>query len=124
MGFKRTQRTIRATYLNLYGMVTGRTSITMISGPITLARVSYLFAGQDTWLLIVLLGVISINLAVVNFLPIPVLDGGHMVFLAYEWIRGKPAPERVQEYLVYAGLLCVGSLMCLSIGMDIWRLVT
>ena len=96
----------------------------MISGPITLARVSYLFAGQDTWLLIVLLGVISINLAVVNFLPIPVLDGGHMVFLAYEWIRGKPAPERVQEYLVYAGLLCVGSLMCLSIGMDIWRLVT
>jgi regulator of sigma E protease len=124
MGFKRTQRTIRGTYLNLYGMVTGRTSITMISGPITLARVSYIFAGQDTWLLIVLLGVISINLAVVNFLPIPVLDGGHMVFLLYEWIRGKPAPERVQEYLVYVGLACVGCLMLLSIGMDVWRLFT
>jgi regulator of sigma E protease len=124
MGFKRTMRTIRGTYLNLYGMVTGRTSITMISGPITLARVSYIFAGQDTWLLIVLLGVISINLAVVNFLPIPVLDGGHMVFLLYEWIRGKPAPERVQEYLVYAGLACVGCLMLLSIGMDVWRLFT
>lgn len=124
LGFKRTQRTIRGTYLNLYGMVTGRTSITMISGPITLARVSYIFAGQDTWLLIVLLGVISINLAVVNFLPIPVLDGGHMVFLMYEWIRGKPAPERVQEYLVYVGLACVGCLMLLSIGMDVWRLFT
>ena len=122
MGFKRTQRTIRATYLNLYGMITGRTSITMISGPITLARVSYIFAGQDTWLLVVLLGVISINLAVVNFLPIPVLDGGHMVFLMYEGIRGKPAPERVQEYLVYVGLACVGSLMLLSVGMDIWRM--
>ncbi|MFO0938117.1 MAG: site-2 protease family protein [Gemmataceae bacterium] len=121
MGFKRTQRTIRGTYLNLYGMITGRTSITMISGPITLARVSYLFAGQDTWLLIVLLGVISVNLAVVNFLPIPLLDGGHMVFLGYELIRGKPAPERVQEYLTY-GLACAGSLMLLSIGMDIWRL--
>jgi regulator of sigma E protease len=124
MGAKRTMRTIRGTYLNLYGMVTGRTSLTMISGPITLARVSYLFAGQDPWLLVVLLGVISVNLAVVNFLPIPVLDGGHMVFLAYEGIRGKPAPERVQEYLVYVGLACVGSLMLLSIGMDVWRLFT
>jgi regulator of sigma E protease len=122
MGGKRTMRTIRGTYLNLYGMVTGRTSITMISGPITLARISYLFAGQDPWRLVVLLGVISVNLAVVNFLPIPVLDGGHMMFLAYEGIRGKPAPERVQEYLVYVGLACVGSLMLLSISMDVWRL--
>ena len=42
------------------------------------------------------LGLISINLAVVNFLPIPVLDGGHMVFLIYEKIRGKPASEGVR----------------------------
>jgi regulator of sigma E protease len=73
-------------------------------------------------MLIVLMGVISVNLAVVNFMPIPVLEGGHMVFLMYEWIRGKPASERVQEILVYVGLACVGSPMLLSIGMDIWRI--
>jgi regulator of sigma E protease len=123
MGWKRTLRTIRGTYLSLYSMITGRTSVTQINGPITLARVTYLFAGQDVWQMLVLMGVISVNLAVVNFLPIPVLDGGHMVFLAYEGLRGKPPSERVQEYLVYVGLALVGSLMLLSIGMDLWRLV-
>lgn len=122
MGWKRTMRTIRGTYLSLYGLVSGRTSVTQINGPITLARVSYLFAGQDVWQMLVLMGVISVNLAVVNFLPVPVLDGGHMVFLAYEGIRGKPASERVQEILVYVGLACVGSLMLLSISMDLYRI--
>jgi hypothetical protein len=51
-------------------------SVKMMSGPITLARASYILAGEDSWKLFLLLGLISINLAVVNFLPIPVLDGG------------------------------------------------
>ena len=56
------------------------------------------------------LGLLSVNLAVINFLPIPVLDGGHMVFLAYEGIRGKPADERITERLHLAGLAL---LLCL-----------
>jgi regulator of sigma E protease len=68
------------------------------------------------------MGLISINLAVVNFLPIPVLDGGHMMFLLYEWVRGKPAPASVQVALTYLGLAAVLGLMLFVIGLDIWRL--
>lgn len=122
MGAYRTARSIKSIYLGLYSMVFGRTSIKMMSGPITLARVSYLIAGEDVWHLLIWIGLISVNLAVVNFLPIPVLDGGHMVFLIYEWIRGKPAPVRVQEIFTYAGLAMILSLMVFVIGLDVWRL--
>ncbi|HEY2783470.1 MAG TPA: site-2 protease family protein, partial [Fimbriiglobus sp.] len=122
MGGYRAVRTIKSTYQNLYSLVTGRTSVKLISGPITLARVTYLLAGQGTWKLILIMGIISINLAVVNFLPIPVLDGGHMMLLGYELIRRKPAPERVQVVLTYIGLAAVLSLMLFAVGLDIWRL--
>ena len=58
----------------------------------------------------------------VNFLPIPVLDGGHMVFLGYELVRRKPAPERVQIILTYMGLAAVLALMLFAVGLDIWRI--
>jgi regulator of sigma E protease len=122
MGAHRTLRSIQTIYQNLYAMVFGRISVKMMAGPLTLARASYLLAGQDTWYLLLLMAMISINLAVVNFLPIPVLDGGHMMFLLYEAVRGKPAPESVQLALTYVGLGIVGCLMLFVIGLDIWRL--
>ena len=65
---------------------------------------------------------ISLNLAVVNFLPIPMLDGGHMTFLIYEKIRGKPAPEKLMEWSLYVGLGLILSLMSFVIYLDIKRL--
>ena len=123
MGFYRTKRAIQSIYQGLYGMILGRISVKMMSGPITLARASYILAGEDSWKLLLLLGLISVNLAVVNFLPIPVLDGGHMMFLLYEGVRRKPAPESVQVILTWAGLAMVLGLMLFTIGLDIWRLV-
>ena len=67
------------------------------------------------------LGLISINLAVVNFLPIPILDGGHMVFLIYEKLRGKPASEGVRVWATYAGLAMIGCLMIFVIYQDVVR---
>ncbi len=122
MGADRTLRSIKTVYLSLYAVVFGRISPTVLSGPIGLARVSYILAGEDVWHLLILMGLISINLAVVNFLPIPVLDGGHMTFLLYELVRGKPAPVGVQVALTYVGLAIVLGLMLFVIGMDIWRL--
>ena len=122
MGADRTARSIKMIYLGLYSMAFGRISVKMMSGPITLARASYLIAGEDVWHLLLWMGLISINLAVVNFLPIPVLDGGHMVFLIYEWVRGKPAPVAVQAILTYVGLAAILGLMLFVIGLDIWRL--
>ena len=68
------------------------------------------------------LGLISVNLAVINFLPIPVLDGGHMVFLLYEKIRGKPASEGVRVGATYAGLALILCLMVFVLYLDISRL--
>lgn len=122
MGVDRTARSIKMVYLGLYSMVFGRISVKMMSGPLTLARASYFIAGEDVWTLLLWIGLISVNLAVVNFLPIPVLDGGHMVFLLYEWLRGKPAPIFVQALLTYVGLGLIACLMLFVIGLDVWRL--
>jgi regulator of sigma E protease len=124
MGVNRTIRMVKSMYINLYAMVFGRVSaIQTMSGPITLARLSYRIAGESTYKLLLLLALISINLAVVNFLPIPVLDGGHMMFLIYEGLIGKPPPERIHYYLTILGFCCVVALMLFVIGLDIWRLV-
>ena len=93
-----------------------------MSGPLSIANYSYKIVGQDTWAFIVFIGMISLNLAVVNFLPIPVLDGGHMVFLIYEKVRGKPAPDKVMEWALYTGLAMILSLMGWVIFQDVKRL--
>ncbi|WP_149113372.1 site-2 protease family protein [Limnoglobus roseus] len=124
MGADRTLRMIQTTYINLYAMVFGRVSaVQTMSGPITLARISYILAGESVWKLILMLALININLAVVNFLPIPLLDGGHMMFLIYEAFRGKPPPERVHILLTYVGFFFVICLMLFTIGLDIYRLL-
>jgi regulator of sigma E protease len=122
-GARRTMRAIKNTYQSLYGMVFGRISPLTMSGPITLARTSYIVAGEDVGVLVLFVALISINLAVVNFLPIPVLDGGHMVFLLYEAIRGKQPPVFIQNVLTIAGLVCVLGLMLFTVGLDVWRLI-
>ena len=107
----------------LYGIFTGRLSPKNLGGPITIAETAYHIAGYDIWEFIFFLGMVSINLAVINFLPIPVLDGGHMVFLIYEKIRGKPASEHVRLVATYVGLLLILSLMAFVIYLDIKRRV-
>jgi regulator of sigma E protease len=123
MGLKDTWNTMRQVYYNLRGMLIGRISPKNLGGPITIARAAYNWAGVDFWEFVFFLGLISINLAVINFLPIPVLDGGHMVFLIYEKIRGKPASEQVRVGATYAGLLMLASLMIFVIYLDISRIV-
>ena len=78
-------------------------------------------ASQGIPRLLVFLTLLSANLAVLNFLPIPVLDGGHMVFLLYEGIVGKPVNERVAFGLTMLGLSFILCLMVFVIGLDIYR---
>ncbi len=122
LGYQRTVRFIREVYMNLYAMAFGRVSAKTMSGPLTIANVSYRFAGEDFWQFLLFLGMISVNLAVVNFLPIPVLDGGHMVFLLLEWILGRPVPEKVFAAAMWTGLFMILSLMVFVIVLDIRRL--
>jgi regulator of sigma E protease len=123
MGLKDTHNSMMQVYENLRGMLTGRISPKNLGGPVTIARAAYNIAGVDIWEFIFFLGLISINLAVINFLPIPVLDGGHMVFLIYEKVRGKPASEQVRVGATYAGLLLLASLMIFVLYLDISRII-
>ena len=122
LGAYRTIRFIKEVYLNLYSMVAGRVSTKTMSGPLTIATVSYRIAGEDFWQFLLFLGMISVNLAVVNFLPIPVLDGGHMVFLIVEKILGRPVPEKVFALAMYVGLGLILALMVYVIRLDVLRL--
>jgi len=101
----------------------GQVSPTALGGPIAIFQVAQHAAHQGLSQLLIFLTLLSANLAVLNFLPIPVLDGGHMVLLAWEGIRGKPASERVQTVLTMAGLIFILGLMLWVMGLDIYRLV-
>ncbi|HTK73957.1 MAG TPA: site-2 protease family protein, partial [Gemmataceae bacterium] len=118
----REKKLIRDIYQNLLAMAKGQISFPKnASGPLTIAVVSYDIAGESMDRLILFLGMISVNLAVINFLPIPVLDGGHMVFLIYERLRGRPMPEQLRFAATFLGLVLIGSLMLFVIYLDVKR---
>src|SRR5262249_2954633 len=97
MGLTYTYQMIHKTYLGLKSMITGRISLEKgVSGPIGLLAVGKSVAGRGLIEFIHFLGIISISLAVLNFFPIPPLDGGHIVFLVYAKRRGKPCSEGVR----------------------------
>jgi regulator of sigma E protease len=91
----------------------------LLGGPIEIAKQAGKSAEEGFGRLLLFLTMLSANLAVVNFLPIPVLDGGHMVFLLYELIRGKPPSETVVGVLSYLGLALILTLMMFVFGLDL-----
>ena len=98
--------------------------IKMLGGPGTIAMAAGSAASQGLPSLLIFLTILSANLAVINFLPIPLLDGGHMVFLLYEGIRGRPANERIVLALHMAGFIFIIGLMIFVIGLDIQRFLS
>jgi regulator of sigma E protease len=121
LGLRDTRNGMVQVFQNVKGMITGRVSLDNLGGPVMIANFAYKFAGYDFWEFVFFLGLISVNLAVVNFLPVPVLDGGHMVFLIYEKLRGRPASEPVRVGLTYAGLAMILSLFLFVTWNDIHR---
>ena len=91
----------------------------LLGGPIEIAKQAGRSAQEGFGRLLLFLTMLSANLAVVNFLPIPVLDGGHMVFLLYELVRGKPPSEKVVMTLSYLGLALILTLMMFVFGLDL-----
>jgi regulator of sigma E protease len=99
-------------------IVTGK-AFNYIGGPATIAVQATSAASQGVTSLLMFLTLLSANLAVVNFLPIPALDGGHMVFLAAEAITGKPVNEDLQMKLTIGGMIALLCLMVLAFRNDI-----
>ena len=102
-------------------LVNGEISVTNLGGPGTIAMAATSEATEGTSRLLLFLTFLSANLAIVNFLPIPVLDGGHMLFLAYEGLFRRPVNEKVQIILTWGGLLFILCLMMFVISLDIGR---
>jgi regulator of sigma E protease len=116
-GLQRTGDFIREILLNLRALATRRVSPKSIGGPIAITAMAF-SAAQDPFALLGFLGMISVNLAVVNFLPIPLLDGGHMMFLIYEKLRGRRPSETVQTVATVGGLVFLLSLMLFILYQD------
>jgi regulator of sigma E protease len=106
-------------YRFLHKLTSNQISPRLLGGPIEIAKQAGRSAAEGFSNFLLFLTMLSANLAVVNFLPIPVLDGGHMVFLLYEWIRGKPPSESVVAVLSYLGLALILTLMIFVFGLDL-----
>ena len=123
MGAKRSFWFIVQTYVTVKQLVSRSVRLDAMSGPVGIATVTYKAAEQSWVTFLYLLAFISANLAVVNFLPIPVVDGGVFVLLIVEKIKGSPLSIRVQEIITYAGLVLIASLFLYLTYNDIIRLV-
>ncbi|MGM0658445.1 MAG: RIP metalloprotease RseP [Pseudomonadota bacterium] len=117
-----TWRLTTATLGILGRMVTGNASLSNLSGPITIAQLANDSARLGVSRFLFFLGLISLSLAIINLLPIPVLDGGHLLFFLIEWIKGSPVSERGHMIGQSIGLAMVLALMSVAIFNDILRL--
>lgn len=104
-------------------LITGEASLKNISGPITIAD----YAGKSALVgfsaFLTLLAIVSLSLGVLNLLPIPMLDGGHLMYYVIEIIKGSPVSERVEAIGMRVGMSLVGVLMVVAIYNDIGRLI-
>lgn len=123
-GFDDTLDNIMSIYAMLRSLAQSRVSPKNLGGPIFISQLAFEMAKHGLTDLVHFLGILSINLAVLNFLPIPPLDGGQMVFLIAEKVRGRPLPDSALIAGTYVGLLLVLCLMVFVIFQDVSRLVT
>ena len=107
---------------SLKKMLFGELSVKNLSGPITIAKVAGASAQSGVTDFLNFLAYLSISLGVLNLLPIPVLDGGHLLFYLAEWVRGRPLSERVQGWGIQIGISLVLGVMLLALVNDLSRL--
>ncbi|MGQ0643852.1 MAG: RIP metalloprotease RseP [Gemmatimonadaceae bacterium] len=105
------------------GLLTGQVSVNQLGGPIAIASSSVQAARGGLETLFRLIAFISVNLAVLNLLPIPILDGGQMLVVIAESVKGKPFSVRARERIARAGVLAIGLLFVLVMFNDIKRLL-
>ncbi|MGK7294533.1 MAG: RIP metalloprotease RseP [Candidatus Wenzhouxiangella sp. M2_3B_020] len=117
-----TWRLTSATLGILGRMIAGNASLSNLSGPITIAQMANTSASLGVTRFLFFLGLISLSLAIINLLPIPVLDGGHLLYFLIEWIKGSPVSERGLMIGQSIGLAMIAGLMGIAIFNDILRL--
>lgn len=122
-GLQATWSWAELTVVGIYKMLTGELSSKNIGGPIMIASISGEAAEQGTSNVVFLIAILSINLGILNLLPIPILDGGHLLFFAFEAIRRRPLGERQREFAQQVGLVLLVCIMVFAFWNDIERLL-
>lgn len=124
MGVAETWFVVERTITYVAGIVTGREAADQLGGPIRIAQISGQVATVSFAALLHLTAVLSVSIGLLNLFPVPLLDGGHLVFYAIEAIRGRPLSERAQEYGFRVGLALVLMLMLFATWNDILHLTS
>jgi len=119
LGARETKDALLMVYRFLQRIAQRHISPRLLGGPVTIAKIAGESAFAGPAMLLIFLTVLSANLAVINFLPIPLLDGGHMVFLIVEGIRGRPVSERFVVALHTIGFVLLVGLMLFVIALDL-----
>jgi regulator of sigma E protease len=120
-GFEETGSVIRFISVGLLRLLQGRISLSSISGPITMYDVAGQAGAKGTTYFVWAIAVISVNLGLINLLPIPVLDGGHLLFFLVEGIRRRPLSLRVREVASLIGMVMLVLLMAIAFKNDVER---
>lgn len=107
------------TLASIKKMFTGQVSVKNLSGPISIVKVAGSSFSSGFLYFLKFLALFSISLGVLNLLPIPVLDGGHLLFYLYEWVRGRPVPEHIQGFAVQFGIFLMIGVMLFAIMNDL-----
>lgn len=123
MGAVETRRVMVSAYLTIARLFQGSVKVEHLKGPVGIAHIGTVVAKRGVIDLIFFMAIISVNLAVLNFLPLPIVDGGLFVFLAWEGITGKPVSPNVQAATAMLGLLLIGALFLLVTFNDITNLI-
>jgi regulator of sigma E protease len=121
-GFSQSWQVTTETLAGLWQMINGSRGAADLGGPLRIAQLSGQVAQYGFVSLVSFMAVISINLGLINLFPIPVLDGGHLLFYAAEAIRGRPLPPVAVEYGMRAGVALIGMLFVFATWNDISHL--
>lgn len=124
LAFRQTVHLTGATFSLIGRLFTGQIGLKSLSGPVGIAQGAGDSGRSGFVYYISFLALISISLGVLNLLPIPMLDGGHLFYFVVEMIRGKPLPEEIRTIGLYFGLIFLGILMIVALTNDISRLTS
>jgi regulator of sigma E protease len=121
MALQRTWEVSALTVKMMGKIATGQASLKNLSGPLTIADYAGKSAAMGVTQFVVFLALISISLGVLNLLPIPVLDGGHLMYYLWESLTGRPVSEKWMEHLQRAGLVVLTAMMLVAVFNDLAR---
>lgn len=122
-GMEETKKMVLTTYLTFARLFQGSVKVEHLKGPIGIADVGTKLAGKGYIWLLFFMAAVSVNLAVVNFLPLPIVDGGHFCFLVWEQFTGKPVSAAVQNIAALAGLALIGAVFLMTTYNDLANLL-